>query len=65
VHLVGFTIEIYYDARSYRRQVWKHLSTAVTEWCSVDLFEVKENTAYVETKSTRPHVCLLCVTQHQ
>ena len=22
VHLVGFTIEIYYDARSYERQEW-------------------------------------------
>ena len=22
VHLVGFTIEIYYDARSYKRQIW-------------------------------------------
>jgi len=25
VHLVGFTIEIYYDARSYKRQIWLRL----------------------------------------
>jgi peroxin-1 len=25
VHLVGFTIEIYYNARSYKRQIWLRL----------------------------------------
>jgi len=27
VHLVGFTIEIYYDARSYKRQTYELLHT--------------------------------------
>jgi len=27
MHLVGFTIEIYYDARPYERQIW-HLAFA-------------------------------------
>jgi len=27
VHLVGFTIEIYYDARPYERQIWHSVST--------------------------------------
>ena len=26
MHLVGFTIEIYYDARSYKRQIWHHIT---------------------------------------
>jgi len=26
VHLVGFTIEIYYGARSYKRQIWGTIS---------------------------------------
>jgi len=25
VHLVGFSIEIYYDALTYERQIWKTL----------------------------------------
>jgi len=28
VHLVGFTIEIYYDARSYKRQKKQRISCA-------------------------------------
>jgi len=29
VHLVGFTIEIYYDARPYERQIWENSSLGI------------------------------------
>jgi len=29
VHLVGFTVEIYHDARSHERQIWSYKSGAL------------------------------------
>jgi len=41
VHLVGFTIEIYYDARSYTRQISKTGCYVVNgnEFC-IEIFEL-------------------------
>jgi len=30
VHLVGFTIEIYYDARPYERQIWLNVKLSLS-----------------------------------
>ena len=33
MHLVGFTIEIYYDARSYKRQIYMYYSEKTGNTC--------------------------------
>jgi len=42
MHLVGFTIEIYYDARPYERQVWLQLLGSIVK----PLFEKCEQAKY-------------------
>jgi len=34
VHLVGFTVEIYHDARSHERQTWRTLAINLRGWCA-------------------------------
>jgi hypothetical protein len=41
VHLVGFTIEIYYDARTYERQASKCIIKKVTAVVTVTLVPTK------------------------